>query len=119
MYVMHSADDTKDRWQASAWKTMYFIVAATDAASSKASAGVAPSLVPRGGVRTPQFAHSGERALHTAARRHLARTLVGERYRRHALAGVTSRAGFSLGRAAGEEQACFGSRDGLEVRPWS
>ena len=46
MYVMHSADDTKDRWQASAWKTMYFIVAATDAASSKAVAGVAPSFVP-------------------------------------------------------------------------
>ena len=34
----------------------YFIVAATDAASSKAAAGVAPSFVPRGGVRTPQFA---------------------------------------------------------------
>ena len=51
MKVMQSADETKDRWHASAWKTMYFIVAATDAASSKASAGVAPSVVPRGGVQ--------------------------------------------------------------------
>ena len=52
MYVMHSADETKDRWHASAWKTMYFIVAATDAASSKASAGVAPSAA---GENKPAF----------------------------------------------------------------